>query len=270
MKRVSLITAAVLFVSISGYAQAPGGPPHGGFGPPGFGPGRLPGMHPGKVVTGAPYSGNFTDTSSQTLPDNNSINRSTKGTAARDGQGRTYFTETITNGPLAQNGPTTLTFIFDPVAGYSYVLNSNTKIASRRTIKAHNEGSESGPHEHPDEAKDARPGTTVTALSTPPMSWGVNVTGKQITHTIPAGAIGNTAPIVSTSQIWYATDLQIVVYSAHTDPRMGTSTYSLSNISTAEPAASLFQVPAGYTVQDAPAFGGEHRRPHGPPPPPQE
>jgi hypothetical protein len=224
-------------------------------------------MHPGKVVTGAPFSATFTQTSSQVLAGGNTINRTTAGTIARDNQGRTYFTETITAGPLAQNGPTTLTFLFDPVAGYSYVLNSQAKTAMRRAIRTH-----SGSGAPADEAsaasapKPARPGVTETTLTTPPTNWNVNVTGKQITHTIPAGQIGNSAPIVSTSTIWYATDLQTVVYSTHADPRSGTSSYALSNLNTAEPAASLFQVPAGFTVQDAPNFG---RRPGGPPSPPE-
>jgi len=265
MKTVSLL-AAVVLASLVVNAQTPGGPPppprHGEFGAGGFGPRGIPGMHPGRTITGLPYSASFTQTSSQSLP-GNTINHSTSGNVARDNAGRTYFTENITSGPLAQNGATTLTFISDPVAGYSYVLNSNTKTATRRAIRAHSE-SRMGPREPSDEAQaqgqaEARPGTTETALNTPPMNWGVSVTGKQISRTIPAGQIGNSAPIVSTSTVWSATDLQIVVYSTHTDPRFGTSTYTLSNINTAEPAASLFQVPAGYTVQDAPAPGSWHR-----------
>lgn len=273
MKRVSLIAVALLVSSVA-YAQGPGGPPGppGEFGGRGFGPGRLAGMHPGKVVTGAPFSATFTETTSQTLP-GNTISRTTTGTIARDSQGRSYFTETITKGPLAQNGATTLTFISDPVAGYSYVLNSQAKTAMRRAVKARNEAqgrpNEPSPLNTP---KGSRPGVTETTLTNPPANWNVNVTGKQITHTIPAGEIGNTAPVVSITTIWYATDLQTVVYSTHSDPRFGTSTYALSNLSTAEPATSLFQIPAGYTVEDAPAW--RHPGPGGgpggaPPAPPQ-
>lgn len=264
MKRVSFIATALL-VAGAAFAQGPGGPPgpRGEFGPGGFGPHGIPGMRPGKVVTGAPFNATFTETLSQTLP-GNTINRTTTGTIARDNQGRTYFTETITSGPMAQNGPTTLTFLFDPVAGYSFVLNAQTKVATRRAIKAHN-GEPPPPPEDSASAggnRPPRPGVTETTLSTPPTNWGVNVTGKQITHTIPAGTIGNSAPIVSTSTIWYATDLQTVVYSTHSDPRFGTSTYQLSKLTPGEPTASLFQVPSGYTVEDAPRFG--HRP--GPPP----
>ena len=36
------------------------------------------------------------------------------------------------------------------------------------------------------------------------------------------------------------------------DPRMGDTTYTLSNVDRSEPAASLFQVPADYTIKDQP------------------
>jgi hypothetical protein len=97
---------------------------------------------------------------------------------------------------------------------------------------------------------------------------GISATGKSLTRTIPAGEMGNSQPIVSTSETWYAPSLQVVVSSKRVDPRMGTSTYALTNIQLAAPSATLFQVPADYTVQDAPkgGFGGGRRG--GPPPPP--
>jgi hypothetical protein len=64
------------------------------------------------------------------------------------------------------------------------------------------------------------------------------------------GEIGNTQPIVSVSERWFSTDLQITVQSKHTDPRMGETDYSLTNLSRSEPDASLFEPPAGYTVKD--------------------
>jgi hypothetical protein len=91
---------------------------------------------------------------------------------------------------------------------------------------------------------------------------GVNAQGKTVTHTVPAGAIGNAQPIVSTSETWYSPDLQVIVLAKRKDPRMGDSTYSLTNIQRAEPAASLFQVPSDYTIQDAAAGrGGRFRGP---------
>ena len=254
------------------WAQGPG--PGGPGGPrPGFrgegpgGPGGLGfGAHPGKVVTGAPYSASVSNSVVQTLSDGNSIQRTTSGLVARDAQGRTYSQETITGGMLARNGPTTITFITDPVAGYAYTLNATTKVAMRRAIKPHTENAQT-PASGTAATRPARPNVTVTDLGTQIVN-GVSATGKSITHTVPAGEMGNAAPIVSTSETWYAPSLQVVVSSKRVDPRMGTSTYALTNIQTAAPAATLFQVPADYTVQDAPKGGFGGGRQHGGPPPP--
>lgn len=258
MKNTILATLAVLLITGTTYAQ--GGPP----GPPpgarhgGFGPGLGFGMHHGKVVTGAPYSADMTNVSVQTLSDGNTIQHTTTGHVARDNQGRTYEQVTMTGGPLGENAPVTMTFITDPVAGYAYALNSNTKVAMRRALKTPPAGAPS-----PNSAGGPRSNRLSTSnrvendLGTQNLN-GVNAQGKSVTHTLPAGAMGNTQPIVSTSETWYSPDLQIPILAKNNDPRFGQSTYSLTNIQRGDPAASLFQVPSDYTIKDAPAHG-----PHG-------
>ena len=80
---------------------------------------------------------------------------------------------------------------------------------------------------------------------------GVLADGKRVTTVLPAGAIGNQQPITVLSEQWFAPDLEILVLTKHSDPRTGETTYSLSNISRGEPAATLFDVPADYTIQDS-------------------
>jgi hypothetical protein len=206
------------------------------------------GGHPWKVVTGAPYSADVNNSLLQTLADGNTIQRTTSGKVARDNQGRTYLQERITEGPLARNGPTTLTFITDPVAGYMYELNAKTKIANRRPFKTPGANGRRPPNaERPPHTDSAE--VTTSDLGAQNIG-GVNAQGKSIIHTIPAGAIGNAQPIISKSEVWYSPDLQIVVLSKRTDPRIGDSTYTVTNISRAAPDASLFQVPPDYTVYD--------------------
>lgn len=77
---------------------------------------------------------------------------------------------------------------------------------------------------------------------------GVQAEGTRSISTIPAGAIGNDFAIEIISERWYSPELQAVVLSLHKDPRMGETTYRLSNIQRTEPAHSLFEVPEGYTV----------------------
>jgi hypothetical protein len=81
---------------------------------------------------------------------------------------------------------------------------------------------------------------------------GLSATGARTTITIPTGQIGNDGPIQITDERWYSPDLQVTVQSTHSDPRMGTVSYSLTNVSRAEPSPTLFQVPADYTLTDQP------------------
>jgi TonB family protein len=81
---------------------------------------------------------------------------------------------------------------------------------------------------------------------------GVEAEGTRNVTTIPAGKIGNERAIEIVFERWYSPELQTVVMTRHSDPRFGETTYRLTNISRDEPARSLFEVPAGYTVKEAP------------------
>jgi len=241
----AVISGLLMVTQVMSGQMGPGGP--------GRGPGGPRGMHTGKVVTGAPYSASVTNTSVKTLSDGNVIQRTTTGTVARDAQGRTYSQETIT-GMFGQTGTKTVTFISDPVAGYVYTLNAETKTATRRALRVPAEGSSATEGYH-NSARPASPNVVTAELGTQVVN-GVNATGKTVTHTVPAGQMGNEKPIVATTETWYSPDLQVVVSSKRTDPREGTSTYALTDIKRTEPSSALFAVPSDYTVKDAPAFGG--------------
>ena len=72
---------------------------------------------------------------------------------------------------------------------------------------------------------------------------------RRTTTEIAAGAIGNELPIVVTAEEWVSTDLKVLVLTRHADPRSGETTYRLTNIVRGEPAATLFEAPAGVTVK---------------------
>ncbi len=79
---------------------------------------------------------------------------------------------------------------------------------------------------------------------------GVEADGTRTTRTIPAGQIGNDRPIEIVNERWYSPELQIVVMTRHSDPRLGETIYRLTNISRTEPAKALFEVPGGYTIKE--------------------
>jgi hypothetical protein len=78
---------------------------------------------------------------------------------------------------------------------------------------------------------------------------GVKAEGTQTVWTIPAGQIGNRAPINVTRETWTSPDLQLTLLSRYNDPRSGESIYRLAAIKRAEPSADLFKVPDGFTVK---------------------
>ena len=81
---------------------------------------------------------------------------------------------------------------------------------------------------------------------------GVEAEGTRVTRTIPAGEIGNTLPIYIVDESWYSRELQMPVMTRHHDPRSGDIVFRLTNINRAEPARSLFEVPADYTMVENP------------------
>ena len=78
---------------------------------------------------------------------------------------------------------------------------------------------------------------------------GVLATGTRTTSTIPAGVLDNEQPIRIVSEEWFSQDLQVLVMTKHSDPRVGDTTYRLTNISRTEPAKSLFELPAGISIK---------------------
>lgn len=255
MKTVVNAFLAVALLTGAAMAQGggPPGPPPGGPHGRGFGPGFFgPGMRPGKVVTGAPYSATATNTFTQTLANGTTITRTTNASIVRDNSGRTYEKQTINGGPLAANGPTTVIFIDDPVAGYAYVLNTSTMTGTSRPLHTPPAGGGGGNHSG---TRPNNPNVVVTDLGTAAINGVNDATGKLITRTIPPGAVGNSAALVSTETIYTSPSLQVVVSAKRTDPRTGNSDYEL-NVTSLSADESVFNV-AGYTITPAkgPGFG---------------
>lgn len=231
-------------------------------------------MHPGKVVTNAPYSGTAVIESTQTLTDGNTIDRKTQSTVYRDSQGRTRRDTTFTGaGPLAASGqPRSVSMIHDPVAGTSYILHTDKKTAEQ--LPAHPGAPRNGANlQNKFEARiqeEIANGTLKKEDLGTQSIGGISTQGTRYTKIIPAGQIGNANAITVVNEQWYSPDLQVIVKSTRTDPRIGTTTYTLSNIQRTEPAASLFTVPSDYTVTQAKARVRGKHAPGGPPPAPSD
>jgi hypothetical protein len=249
-----------------------GGGPAGAFGERiellGFG-----GIHGGKVVKGAPFSAVAVSESTQTLADGNQITRKTTTNLYRDSEGRFRREVTLPAiGLLAPAGqPRSLVMINDPVAGASYVLQVDEKIARKMPGPGRMGGGPKGGNgdvvfRNFKKALDAS--VKKESLGTQVIN-GLSAEGTRFTRTIAAGEIGNAKPITVVSERWYSADLQIEVKSMHSDPRFGETTYTVTSVQRQEPAAALFTVPADYTVKEGGPLMKMHKfQGEAPPPPP--
>jgi hypothetical protein len=271
LKMCVVLSGALVFSAAAVQAQR-----HGPDGPPPFGaPMELmgfEGMHGGKIVKGAPFSATATSETTSTLQDGSVLHRTSQVSMYRDSQGRSRHEATFTGfGPLTASGSPKKIMISDPVAGVHFMLDDAQKVAHKSALHARGGGTnaESAPEfagkiQQREQQEEAAGLLKKESLGTQTIN-GVVAEGTRTTHTIPAGQIGNEKPLQVISERWYSADLQIVLKSTRTDPRFGTTTYTVTNLQRTEPAATLFTVPAEYTVQ-AGGRGPGGRGPAGAPP----
>jgi len=219
-------------------------------GGPGFGFGG------GKVVTNAPYSGVAVSTFTQTLSNGNVISESNCTKVYRDSLGRTRVEETRSSSTCSATP--SMILIRDPVAGVQYDIDPQNNSYRQITLKA--PPARTAPANPPNRPSPPNVQTTTLTPPMPILGTSLFAQGTQTVRTIPAGQIGNAQPINVTSTRWYSPDLQVVIQSSSDDPRRGKSSYQLSNVSTANPAESLFQLPAGLTQKQGRAGFGRPAR----------
>ena len=91
-----------------------------------------------RAMKGAPYSAETVVEGTQTLADGNRINKKTTGRVYRDGEGRTRREEDVrlaARGAAGSFSATRTTIsIVDPVAGFSYSLDPENKVAWRTSM----------------------------------------------------------------------------------------------------------------------------------------
>jgi hypothetical protein len=228
---------------------------------------------PAATISGAPYSAEAVTERVQALADGNRIHQTTNGTVARDSQGRVRRDEGLPELSGAGDAPH-LVLIMDPVAHVHWVLDGRNKTAMKMPlgpITAANLGPFMPPPALPDKtffvaSGASAPQVQVIGKAELPSEHnvtkvdlgnqiieGVPAQGTRTTRTLPAGAVGNEQPLVITTETWYSPDLKILVLSKTSDPRMGETTYKLTNIQRSEPPPDLFEIPPDYTIQDQPA-----------------
>lgn len=218
----------------------------------------------GPTVKNAPFAAEVSNERVQTLADGNHMRNTTTGRIYRDSEGRVRREENFTLvGPWSTSGQSqdrVHVTINDPVAGVSWFLDPEQKIAHKlpnpaeRKVTGGGVGLSMGPQDvamlKQKLAAEHGSGNMKTENLGTQMFEGIAAEGTRTTITIPAGAMGNERPIDTVSERWYSSELQMVVMSTVKDPRMGDSTYKLTNITRGDQPASLFQVPSDYQVAE--------------------
>jgi hypothetical protein len=230
-------------------------------------------------VKGAPFCATVVTEHTQSLADGNRIHTNDNSMLCRDSEGRIRREAGLN---LLEAGQQTsapkLITIVDPVAGIRYMLDTENKIAQKMPLlpeggvttaevpaPAHAPGKQvmiyqrtAGPGSdvmfNDVTVKKVGPDSGETAPNSENLGDqtidGIHVTGTRMTHTIPAGKMGNEKPITVTSERWYSPELKATVTTKHNDPWAGELKTELKNVSASEPDASLFAVPADYKVVD--------------------
>lgn len=227
-----------------------------------------------RAETGRPFSAVATTQTTQTLPDGIHVSQTTTMVQYRDADGRV---RTEASEPGASNSdPVKRIVIRDPVAGVTYTLDPSTKTARKQvampppgfpavlggrrggrgdSTSASNSDALAQMQQRLGDLQDMA--AAMRAAKNPNLIEedlgmktvnGVAAHGTRITNIVPVGAIGNDKEFRSVTERWLSPDLNLLIKSVSTDPRFGTTTYELTNISRQAPDASLFQVPADYNI----------------------
>lgn len=230
--------------------------------------------------TGRPFSARAVTQTTQTLSDGTHVNHTISMVEYRDADGRVRM-EPRESGDSNFEPPKSIV-IRDPVAGVTYRLDPTKKTAVKQatipqasaSIAGGGGGRRGGGGEPAAtnqqialqqlyqlaetqqqlaetarnmEAAKNNPNIIVEDLGTMTVN-GVPARGTRNTTIVPVGAIGNDKEFRSVTERWFSPDLNLLIKSVSTDPRFGTTTYELTNISRQPPDPSLFQPPGDYNI----------------------
>ena len=197
-------------------------------------------------VTGKPFSGRDSIDWTRNLEDGTVVVSHLDANLARDSQGRIYR-EHVSFAPANSNQPSKRRdiILLDPVAH----ARTTCVVATRHcTITGYYAPTSFTPRPAGLFDKGTRSLTRESLGSD--IADDLNVVGTRETISINAGVVGNSQPLVSTREFWYSPDLQVNLSVTRKDPREGTQTIHVLDLSRSEPDPAMFRIPAGFAVDD--------------------
>jgi hypothetical protein len=198
-------------------------------------------------IPNAPFSGVIHVERSFIQPDAGFVNAKTVRDIARDSHGRIYNEgrELI---PIDSTDTPQIRriHIYDPETRMSILLDPHTKTYWTMIVN------------HPPSTLPPTMAASPTGNSLPASEFtkkedlgasqmeGFPVHGVREVQTIPAASSGTGKDVVVTDEYWYSEDLRINLQIKHNDPRMGSVTMTVTQVSRREPEPGIFVIPHGY------------------------
>ena len=243
-----------------------------------------PGADNRAPVKNNPLTADIVNSHVQYLSDGNKITNEETSHFYRDSEGRTRRENKLMLPGHEGDAPSMIT-IDDPVAHTRFILNTVRKSANEVVVengpanskvmfyKREGDPAVIGKGPAPDDSPETKEDLGTQTIN------GFSAHGTRMSHTIPAGKIGNERPITVTTESWYSDDIGMEVLRVHKDPWVGEMTTKVTNVRRGEPDASLFTPPVDYKVRVMPdrhqviqldTKEGDPLPPPPPPAPPQD
>jgi hypothetical protein len=208
------------------------------------------------VVVGLPYTADQTVQTVQHLANGMALTHQVTGHVYRSADGLERVEATFPSTDPAQPDPVTLICLLDPAKHTATTLNSKLKTATVTPLPDKATVTFTFlPLPRADASAQAAKLEDITTTDLGKRTQNMmDLVGKRVTGTIPAGRIGNAQPLTITSEVWMAPQLKLIVKQVEENPVTGERTFELTNIRNQEPDPALFKIPDGYTIKQRSAM----------------
>lgn len=204
-------------------------------------------------IANAPFQATLDTEWVKFAPDGGTITLVNERHIARDGRGRIYEERwmLVPKYHAGRDIPSRMMWIqiADPKLRTLYNCSTQTHVCDLLTYDPAKDLTAAQPRVPPRAGVSDRGPYTFEDLGTRNIA-GVDTVGMRQTYRIEAGAMGNDQPMTSVKEEWHSQELGINLLSIRSDPEVGKQTFTIIELSTAEPDPQMFELPAGYKVGD--------------------
>jgi hypothetical protein len=201
------------------------------------------------MITNAPFYSTLATEWVRPLTDGGTVTFANQRHIARDSSGRLYE-ERWYLVPKNGNVKSTMNYIqiADPAKHTLYTCNTARRVceltAYYESVSApRKESTPTGPLPNDTGQQTAENlGKQVIA--------GLETEGTRASTTLNPGVVGNDRPMTITREFWYSPQLGFNLLSKRNDPRIGTQTFTIIELSLSEPEPQIFDPPDGFKIED--------------------